>query len=165
MAAVVSFMASLIATQICPLNTKRRGRTGNQHSVTEGGGAFASGDFVDVLAHFPDAVVPERRKRRAYISSILAKNEVNRDDRYNRRLFRRVKHGHYIIDPNLSFWVEGSWRNAYDLLNLDSLAYDRVGLRGDDPSYAEHIDAYALREIERFKELVEELRGGGGDAA
>jgi len=35
-----------------------------------------------VLRHFPDALVPARRKQRAYISSILAKNEVHRDDKY-----------------------------------------------------------------------------------
>ena len=45
-----------------------------------------------MLHHFPDALVPARRKQRAYISSILAKNEVHRDDPYNRKLFRRLKH-------------------------------------------------------------------------
>lgn len=130
-------------------------------NVVRSGGAFGSGDFVDVLAHFPDAVVPERRKRRQYISSILAKNEVNREGRYNRRLFRRVKRGHYVIDPGLSFWIEGSWRNAYDLLNLDSLGYDRLGPRGDG-GYVEPVDIYARQRIERFKALIGELRAGSG---
>jgi hypothetical protein len=38
------------------------------------------------------------------------KNEVHRDDPYNRKLFRRLKHGHYIINPQLAVWVEGAWR-------------------------------------------------------
>ena len=63
------------------------------------GGAFSSTDFVQVLDHFPASVLPERRKKRAYISSILSKNEVDRDDPYNRKLFRRIKRGHYIINP------------------------------------------------------------------
>ncbi len=58
------------------------------------GGAFTSGDFVEVLSHFPDSVLPERRKKRAYISSILSKNEVNRVGPYNRKLFRRLKQSH-----------------------------------------------------------------------
>ena len=33
--------------------------------VRFGGGAFSSGDFVEVLRHFPDALVPARRKQRA----------------------------------------------------------------------------------------------------
>lgn len=132
--------------------------------VAHAGGGLASGDFVDVLVPFPDAVVPERRKRRAYISSILAKNEVDRDDRYNRRLFRRVRHGHYIIDPDLSFWVEGSWRRAYELLNVDSLGYDRSSLHTgsiDDDRYLAFFDAYALRQIEQFKAFVGDRRAVG----
>ena len=67
--------------------------------VRYGSGAYSSGDFVEVLSHFSDDIVPARRKKRAYISSILSKNEINREDKYNRKLFRRIKHGHYIINP------------------------------------------------------------------
>ncbi len=96
-----------------------------ENVVHYGGGAYSSGDFVEVLSHFPDAVVPARRKKRSYISSILSKNEINREDKYNRKLFRRIKHGHYIINPGLSVWVENEWRNIYDLLSLDLLGYQR----------------------------------------
>ncbi|MCZ6875413.1 MAG: UvrD-helicase domain-containing protein, partial [bacterium] len=94
------------------------------------GGAFSSADFVEVLDHFPDSVLPERRKKRAYISSILSKNEVERDDKYNRKLFRRIKQGHYIINPKLAVWVENEWRNIYDLLPLDDLGYRRREFHG-----------------------------------
>jgi len=89
------------------------------------GGAFQSADFVEVLAHFPDRVLPERRKKRAYLSSILAKNELHRDDPYNRKLFYRIRHGHYIINPNLSVKVEGEWRRIYELLPLERIDYPR----------------------------------------
>ena len=39
------------------------------------------------------------------------KTKSHRDDPYNRKLFRRLKHGHYIINPKLAVWVEGAWRN------------------------------------------------------
>lgn len=86
-------------------------------------GAFQSADFVAVLARFPSSILPERRKRQAYVSSILSKNEVHRDDKYNRKLFLRIKHGHYMINPKLSLRVEGEWRNVYDLLCFDRVAH------------------------------------------
>jgi hypothetical protein len=121
-------------------------------------GAFTSGDFVDVLSHFPDSVLPERRKKRAYISSILSKNEVNREGPYNRKLFRRLKQGHYIINPQLSVWVEGSWRNIYDLLSLDLLGYRRR----DEHSFYYYFDPneHMQRRLQQFREQVKQLREG-----
>jgi hypothetical protein len=121
-------------------------------------GAFTSGDFVDVLSHFPDAVLPERRKKRAYISSILSKNEVNREGPYNRKLFRRLKQGHYIINPQLSVWVEDGWRNIYDLLSLDLLGYQRR----NENSFYYYFDPneYMERQLQQFREKVRQLREG-----
>ncbi|NNJ85201.1 MAG: AAA family ATPase, partial [Gammaproteobacteria bacterium] len=85
--------------------------------------AIESGDFVEVLAKFPNRLVPDRRKKRPYISSILSKNEVDGQDRYNRKLFLRVKRGNYIINPKLSVRVEGEWRKIYDLLSPEMVAY------------------------------------------
>lgn len=52
----------------------------------------------------------------------MQKNEIEKDDRYNRRLFYRIIRGHYIFNPNLAIRVEGEWINIYDLLNIDKLA-------------------------------------------
>lgn len=119
------------------------------------GGAFTSGDFVEVLSHFPDSVLPERRKKRAYISSILSKNEVNRVGPYNRKLFRRLKQGHYIINPKLSVWVEDGWRNIYDLLSLDLLGYQRKFMNHFfyfDPN------EYRQRQLQYFRDSVRQLQ-------
>jgi hypothetical protein len=87
----------------------------------------------------------------------LSKNEVDRDDKYNRRLFRRIKHGHYIINPELAVWVEGEWRNIYDLLSLDALG----SRRRETPNFY-HVDlnAYMQRQLDQFKVLVQQLRDG-----
>jgi len=126
-----------------------------ENVVRSHGGAFSSGDFVDVLQHFPEAVVPERRKKRAYISSILSKNEVERDDKYNRKLFRRIKLGHYIINPQLGVWVEGEWRPIYDLLSLDALGYRR---RDMSDGYWYDPNPYMQRNLQRFKTLVAQIQ-------
>jgi hypothetical protein len=82
---------------------------------------FKVDDFLIPLEHFPASVMPERRKRRAYISSILAKNEINRQVIYNRKLFLRVERGHYILNPHLLIKINEDWINIYKLLNLDEI--------------------------------------------
>jgi hypothetical protein len=83
---------------------------------------FTTQDILDAIQHIPPGILPERRKQRAYLSAILAKNEVDKDDRYNRKLFYRVMRGAYIFNPNLAVRVEGEWVNIYDLLSIDRLA-------------------------------------------
>jgi hypothetical protein len=84
--------------------------------------AFETRDFVQPLAHFPEQVIPERRRRREYLSSVLARNEVRRPEPYNRQLFLRVAHGLYMINPLLEIEaVEDEWVNVYDLVHIDAL--------------------------------------------
>lgn len=83
--------------------------------------AFETGDFVYALRYFPEHVIPERRKKRSYLSSILSKNEVNRQDPYNRKLFVRVRLGRYILNPLLDLEVKGEWINVYDLIGISEL--------------------------------------------
>lgn len=85
-------------------------------------GGFRTQDFLDAIWHIPNSTLAERRKKRAYLSSILSKNEVDRDDKYNRKLFFRIVRGGYIPNPNLSVRIEGEWVNVYSLLSIDRLA-------------------------------------------
>ncbi|MCP4283419.1 MAG: AAA family ATPase [Gammaproteobacteria bacterium] len=123
--------------------------------IVRWGGAFQSADFEEALEHFPERLLPARRKKRAYLSSILSKNEVSRDDKYNRKLFLRVKHGHYVINPRLRMRVEGEWRRIYDLLSFDMIAHPF-----SDPKerayYWPDLDFNAIhrQQIERFAQRV-----------
>ncbi|WP_200196550.1 hypothetical protein [Halorhodospira abdelmalekii] len=56
-------------------------------------------------------MLPPRRKRREYISSILSKNEVSRDGPYNRRLFLRLQRGHDLVNPQLKIKLGEEWRS------------------------------------------------------
>ncbi len=128
--------------------------------VARMGNAFQSVDFVEMLEHFPDRLLPARRKKRAYISSILSKNEISRDDRYNRKLFWRVKHGQYIINPRLSLRVEGEWRNIYDILSFDMLAHPYIDPKRE--SYWSGFDFNELyqQSVERFVKRVKAFSQG-----
>ncbi|MEI8210027.1 MAG: ankyrin repeat domain-containing protein, partial [Methylococcales bacterium] len=83
---------------------------------------FSTQDFMAAVQHIPDSVLPERRKQRAYLSSILSKNEINKDAKNNRKLFYRVIRGAYIFNPRLALKVDDEWVNIYDLLSIDRLA-------------------------------------------
>ncbi len=83
--------------------------------------AFQTGDFVHALRHFPDHVIPPHRKHRTYLSAVLARNEVYRDDPYNRRLFVRVRRGYYILNPVLEMEIREQWVNVYDLVHIGEL--------------------------------------------
>jgi len=80
--------------------------------------SFVTQDFLEPLSYFPERVMPERRKRRSYLSSILAKNEMHRNDPYNRQLFLRVKLGHYILNPLIKIKVNDEWVSLIQVLNL-----------------------------------------------
>lgn len=83
---------------------------------------FTTQDFIDAIQNLPHSILPERRKQRPYLSSILSKNEISKEDKHNRKLFYRVRRGFYIFNPSLAIRVEGEWVNIYDLLSIDRLA-------------------------------------------
>ncbi|MEL6943786.1 MAG: hypothetical protein AAFO82_14070, partial [Bacteroidota bacterium] len=62
-------------------------------------------DFMEFIQEMPESILPEYRRKRQYVNSILSKNEVNREDRYNRKLFIRRSRGCYDILPK----AEISW--------------------------------------------------------
>ena len=53
----------------------------------------------------PNDILPEFRRQRQYVNSILAKNEIDRNDPYNRKLFKRTTRGVYQLNPDLEIIV------------------------------------------------------------
>ncbi|WP_026600377.1 UvrD-helicase domain-containing protein [Methylomonas sp. 11b] len=115
---------------------------------------FTTQDFIDAIQHLPVSILPERRKQRAYLSSILAKNEIDKDDKHNRKLFYRVMRGAYIFNPKLAIKVEGEWVDIYDLLSIDKLMpqYEarQDWWRADYNAYREKSMAACKAELKRL---------------
>jgi hypothetical protein len=82
---------------------------------------FQAQDFVDYFDGLSIQVVPKYRQVRTYISSILAKNEVNREDKYNKKLFIRLRLGQYMPNPLMEILIDDEWINYYDLINIDEI--------------------------------------------
>ncbi|WP_257667411.1 UvrD-helicase domain-containing protein [Parapedobacter tibetensis] len=107
--------------------------------------AFQAQDFIDFYEGLGEQVVPEYRTQRPYISSILAKNEIGRDDPHDRQLFVRAQHGYYLPHPNMELPVGNGWKNIYDLVGLDEIK-----------NMEHRFNTGFLNVIERFRKYWEE---------
>lgn len=75
--------------------------------------AFRSSDIVDMLKEFPDSVIPSYRKSRQYIQGLLARNEVNSNYAYNKRLVTRIRTGLYTLNSLLQIKLNDDWESLY----------------------------------------------------
>jgi hypothetical protein len=84
--------------------------------------AFETQAILEAWQHLPANVVRPERNKRQHLSSVLSRNEVERDYAYNRALFMRVAQGWYQFNPKLSVrrrrGDEEVWIPVYGALNL-----------------------------------------------
>ena len=80
-----------------------------QNQTTKSRVEFSAVMLKNMLDSLSDKILPEFRKKRQYISSILSKNEINSSNPYNNKLFERIKRGYYILSPDLQIRVKDKW--------------------------------------------------------
>jgi hypothetical protein len=77
---------------------------------------------LEAWSSLPAGVIGVNRNKRAHLSGVLSRNEVERDYAYNRRLFKRIAHGWYQINPELAIRRRSapgeSWQGVLEALNL-----------------------------------------------
>jgi hypothetical protein len=66
-------------------------------------GVFTMDDVMKFVECMPDEILPEYRKQRAYVNSILASHEIDKENPYNKMLFKRIKRGCYVLNPGLIY--------------------------------------------------------------
>jgi hypothetical protein len=91
--------------------------------------------IANILAFLPDSVIPAYRKKRAYVSALLSKNETGSTNPYGRKLFRRRRTGHYILNPKLSIRKKDDWIDIYQHANIELIT--KTAERGDEQFRAE----------------------------
>jgi hypothetical protein len=64
-------------------------------------GVFDMKDMEQFAAMIPDEVLPPYRKKRSYINSVMAMNEIAKDSPYCKSTFARVERGWYILNPEI----------------------------------------------------------------
>ena len=79
---------------------------------------FTAADFSERFEHFSDDLIPTHRKKRTYSNALLARNEVNGNNPYNRQLVKRIRTGYYLLNPRLEIRRGEDWINIYHAANL-----------------------------------------------
>jgi hypothetical protein len=95
--------------------------------------AFETQAILEAWEYLPANVVYPERNKRQHISSLLSRNEVNRDYAYNRALFKRLRQGWYQFNPKMSVRYsngnEEVWQPIFAALNLPLInEFSRVHL-------------------------------------
>ncbi len=70
---------------------------------------FEAGQLFDLVQKLPCSIWPEYRKKQAYLSALLSRNEINSKYTPNRKLFMRMARGHYMINPDLKIKTSSGW--------------------------------------------------------
>ena len=71
--------------------------------------SFSAGELASILEHFPETMCSAYRKQHRYISALLSKNEVEGQNPYNRYLFKRIRVGKYVLNPDLCLKKGDRW--------------------------------------------------------
>ena len=115
---MLNFMISVLRTHLIRA-------TSSAHHYYQGRNAlrpaFQTLDFTSFFEGLSSHIIPEYRCKRAYISSILAKNELYKDDKNTKKLFIRLQQGMYLPNPLLEILIDDEWINIYDLIDIDDI--------------------------------------------
>lgn len=81
-------------------------------------------ELMAYVERLPEGVIRDYRRKRQYLSSMLAKNEVASTAPYGRKLFERRAHGLYTFNPAMALWVEtasdeGQWVPVEQLIGME----------------------------------------------
>lgn len=84
---------------------------------------FFADQLHDVLQELPAWLWPEQRRKRTYVNQVLARAEVHGSYEPARRLWVRMKNGHYFPNPQMQLRADeaagAGWQPVYERLALD----------------------------------------------
>ncbi len=83
---------------------------------------FTAVEISDMLKNLPDSIIPDYRKKRQYISAMLAKNETISSNPYCRKLFKRIRRGHYVLNPAIQMRLKEEWLDIYRSAGVELIA-------------------------------------------
>jgi len=75
-------------------------------------------ELEEMVKELSDRIIPAYRKKRAYISALLSKNESESTNPYCKKIFSRKRTGHYVLNTKLSIRMKGEWIEVYNLANI-----------------------------------------------
>ena len=76
-------------------------------------------EICEAIVDYPSSLLPDYRKKKTYVSSILSKNEIDGNSPYNLKLFKRIERGIYVLNKDISVLFNDKWQAIYDFSKLD----------------------------------------------
>jgi hypothetical protein len=83
-------------------------------------------DITGNIQYFSDAVIQKNRKKREYLLSLFAKHEVDSNNQYNKKIFKRVGRGCYILNPNLQILHNEEWISVSAISGNQDISEDEI---------------------------------------
>lgn len=80
---------------------------------------FSAEQLHGVMEHLPAWLWPEPRRKRSYVSQVLARAELRSSYRPARQLWARTRQGHYLPNPALKLRQGEGWQAVYEVMALD----------------------------------------------
>ena len=83
-------------------------------------------DIAGSIRHFSEVVIPQYRKKRDYLLALLAKHEVDSKNVYNKKIFKRIDRGHYLLNPELQILCNEKWMFVSAILGSQDISEDEI---------------------------------------
>jgi hypothetical protein len=107
---------------------------------------FATQDFLDAIEHIPVNILPEHRRKRSYLSSILSTNEMQKG---GYRLFQRIRTGFYLFNPAVMIKENDEWHYIYN--KLDASLFSQMFVEKKDAMDSPEIQEMLTKILESRK--------------
>jgi hypothetical protein len=106
-------------------------------------------DIFSNIQHFSETLMPAFRKKREYLLSILAKHEVDSKNPYNKKIFKRLDRGYYILSTGMQLWVGEQWLSVNDIIKSQDIS---------DQELSDHLFEKERKRVEEFRKKLEKER-------
>ncbi|OFX41745.1 MAG: hypothetical protein A2X03_16710 [Bacteroidetes bacterium GWA2_40_15] len=83
-------------------------------------------DFIGNIQHFSESVIPQYRKKREYLLALLAKHEVDGKNPYNKKIFKRVERGNYVLNPGLQILCNEQWISVSSISGNQDISEEEI---------------------------------------
>ncbi len=83
-------------------------------------------DILENLELFPEQVLASYRKKRKYMQPQLSKHEVDSNNPYNKKLFKRIDRGYYVLNPELKILINDHWHKTDDIINMQDVSEEQI---------------------------------------
>ncbi|HUX56085.1 MAG TPA: UvrD-helicase domain-containing protein [Bacteroidales bacterium] len=106
-------------------------------------------DIIGNIQHFSEAIIPRYRKKREYLLSLLARHEVDSKNPYNKKIFKRIDRGNYLLNPGLQILCNEQWMSVSGIFGNQDVSENEI---------VKHSVEKQKKEFEEYRKKMEKER-------